>query len=379
LLQAGPPVGDGEETKELLCDAVSFLAKYGPAGGPLCVVLGAGGDPLADIDLFLHLRRVTDALGQAVSRRVFLFPTTTCGDVLTGHGLAVLHSAGLRHIAISLDGPPAVQARNRPGTYLRANWQWRELVQLSHKIGIFVSASATFASDAGEVQEIYRFLLDLPFDMVSVRPVRCSPLHECYLDQQRVESALRSLVVFLRELLRRPPRAACDDLCRLSSADMFGRFLDAVVFAQKRSHRCPAGMRHVFLGFDRMVYGCPGFFGSQWCLGNVHNGMDIDACERFNGQKVRARPTCSQCAIRDYCGGPCSANSYLASGDINQADPNECALNRGIAEAAVRFASFIYRERQELYEAYVQTRLQQAQIDSNWYHLDSIPSQIRPF
>lgn len=117
--------------------------------------------------------------------------------------------------------------------------------------------------------------------------------------------------------------------------------------------RCDLGARQHSVDPEGYVYPCVQFPKagpqSQWCIGNVRDGVDPKAYQRIRQMSARPKEPCRTCALERRCLETCACLNWQTTGSIDQISPVLCAHERMITPIADALAQKLYDQRDPLF------------------------------
>lgn len=316
--------GSGAMSPETLRTA---LERFVPTDGTL-VVSFFGGEPLLELDLLRQAVAWGDALG-AERRTRLHYVLTTNGTLLDDARLDFL-KAHVSHIAVSLDGGPAMtdaSRRFRVGEESVHRAVVRNLRRLK-RAGVRYGLRSTIPE--GRAEELGAAAAHLQgLEPASLRIEAAAGARPWRRDHWRAwtEMVTRLNRNALDGIIAGKPPNACGDIYRVAAHRIEG---------EARHYPCLAGQGVLAVSTGGDVYPCDHFVGEpSFRMGNVHEpgfpGEDYyRIAERLQLNRVSDRPKCAICRVRHACGGECPALSLLRQGDIAEPSPSHCSHTRHV-------------------------------------------------
>ena len=308
------------------------LEKLVPHDGSL-VISFLGGEPLLELDLLRQAVVLGNALGAERGTRV-RYALTTNGTLIDEPRRIFLKDH-ISHLAVSLDGPPALTdacRRFKSGQGSVGNMVEKNLEYLRQS-GVAFGLRATIAESHAE------HLLDAAAYLQGLSPASL-----------RIDAATdakawsrehwRIWTTQARQLNRH-------SFSRLMAGKTNGPLGDIYRAAalrladEKRHFPCLAGRGILAVDTAGDAYPCDHFVGeADFRMGNVQDNdfpsTDFHrVSERFVANGVDHRQRCSACGIRYACGGECPAISLKRQGNIAEPSPNHCTHMRHVLRDAV--------------------------------------------
>ncbi len=96
-----------------------------------------------------------------------------------------------------------------------------------------------------------------------------------------------------------------------------------------KSFGCGAAWSRIAVDVDGGIHGCSKLaFGARtFQLGDVFEGIgETVNRQRLMNHTLRGRVKCSQCSIRDRCGGGCYAANIIGGGGVYEPTASYCGL-----------------------------------------------------
>lgn len=311
------------------------LDKLVPRHRPL-VISFMGGEPLLDLDLLQEAVSRGNAL--ATQRESSLrYVLTTNGTLLDAPRVAFL-KAHISHVAVSLDGPPALTDASRRFKTGKAS-VYETVVQNLQRLqeaGIPYGLRGTIPeSQADTLGAAFAHLSTLGARAVRIDAaaganawqgpgLRRWTREVCTLNEQAMHRLLAG------EATRLSPQRL-SDLLPVAAHRLGG---------VSRQYPCAAGQGILAVSTTGEVYPCDHFVGmAGFSLGNVRDGdfpgvAAQQVVARLVGNRVDARPRCQHCPVRQVCGGECPARSQLRQGNLAEPSPSHCAVTRPVLQHA---------------------------------------------
>jgi uncharacterized protein len=270
--------------------------------GASLVVGFMGGEP------FLHRALIHDVVPYArdaarSAGRSVRFTVTTNATLLTDDDVRFLAGHDF-HVAISIDGPKALNDAQRPrlgggsayDAVVAAMEKFERLGRPRH-----LSARATVTPGGGPLEAILHHLIGLGFDSVGFTPVLVSP------DPRSAFSA--------GEFTRfRDDMIACGVAAKRAilagTLHPFSNFETALHEIHRGSHRpypCGAGAAYLSVDADGGLFACHRLVDdARFAMGDVRNGSDVARRAAHLAERhVDRQEPCRSCWARYLCGGGC--------------------------------------------------------------------------
>jgi len=292
-----------------------------------------GGEPMLNFDVVRELVAYGRGREKEAGKH-FRFTLTTNGALLDGDNIPFINET-FDNIVLSLDGRPETNDRMRgAGTYEKLLPKIKALSEArgkrSHYVrGTFTRHNLDFAADV-------LHLADAGFNYISVEPV-VGPQRSFGAD---VPYALGE--ADLPALFAEYEKLADALLAREHEGRAVGFFhfdidLEGGPCIAKRVTGCGAGSEYLAVTPSGRLFPCHQFVGEgDFCLGDVDSGVtDTEKIKAFSQCHVAAKPACTACWAKYYCGGGCMATAHCTNGDIMEPDRVSCALMKKRIECAL--------------------------------------------
>ncbi len=310
---------------EVAFQAVDMLVEGSKSSEPLGIVF-FGGEPLMNRAL---IRKTITHAKEHHSNRSFQYSVTTNGTLIDEEVVTLFKENNFT-VVVSMDGVGGTQDTLRP--YKNGRGSSADIVRnvgsLTKHMPATVRCTLTRRNLA--MMEICDELCAIGFRKVHFAPVSAED-DDLRIDMESLHVLKRELLGFADEFIerakeRRPQRfSGFDDL------------LSQLNRGTTTSVGCGAGRRLVAVAPDGDLYPCHRYVGtSAYKMGDVWQGMDDCASERFRRVNTSTREDCRTCWIRGVCGGGCVHEASRDDGSIGRvADSVMCDYRRTCAEVAI--------------------------------------------
>ena len=268
-----------------------------------------GGEPLQNRDL---VRSVTERAAREGARRGIRvsFSVTTNATLATDEDAAFFAEHGFT-VAVSIDGPAAVNDRQRPDRLGRGSTAGARagLERLLARKGSHVSIRATVTPGTGPLRPILEYLLALGAAEVGFAPVLVSPDSTLAFEAEDFD-------VFLGHMLE------CGEVAKQALLEHrpypFSNFetgLHEIARGTHRPYSCSAAAGYGSVGADGRLFACHRAIGdAAFHIGDLGSGADDRRRQAFlRDRHVLAQEPCKSCWARFLCGGGCH-HEVLARG-----------------------------------------------------------------
>ena len=316
--------------------AVDFLIKN--SGGRKNLEIDFfGGEPLMNIEA---VKKIVSHCREAEKRhgKRFRFTLTTNGILLNEKEIDFINGE-MDNVVLSLDGRKKIndgmrKKMNGAGSYGAALPKFKNLVEKRNGERYFIRG--TFTRKNLDFSEDVKHIAGLGFKRISVEPVVAPDSEDFAIkntDVEKINNEYEKLTAHMMKMM--------------NTEDEFDFFhfnidLEGGPCLKKRVTGCGAGVEYMAVAPDGKLYPCHQFVGmDEFILGDVFNGIKNNEMRSiFKKSNLYAKPECSACWVKYYCGGGCAANAYNMNGDINVPYAIGCELHIKRVECAILFAAF---------------------------------------
>lgn len=113
---------------------------------------------------------------------------------------------------------------------------------------------------------------------------------------------------------------------------------------------CSFGIKSVNVGIDGKYYPCTQFVkNSKYVIGNVKDGIDIEARAKLLERAHKEIDTCKDCFINRRCKHTCACKNYAVTNEIDQLSPLVCEMERIAIEVADDVAEKLYAIKSKIF------------------------------
>jgi uncharacterized protein len=120
-----------------------------------------------------------------------------------------------------------------------------------------------------------------------------------------------------------------------------------------KKERCELGRRQISVDPQGFLYPCVQFTRagpeSEWCIGNIFEGIDERKRQRIYQQSEKEKKVCMQCAIKDRCNNSCGCLNWQTTGSINKISPVLCRYEQMLVPIADKIGRTLYKKRDSLF------------------------------
>ncbi len=291
-----------------------------------------GGEPLMNMPAIRAAVSEAQSYARELGKQVH-FSVTTNGTLLDAEIVAFLHAHRVA-VAVSMDGPPDIHDRNRPGkdgqgSYAEITSRLEMLLQDSP---VPVAARVTLEPDQWHrLPEVYDHLIGLGFHEVGIAPV--SPVSKALLPSIGEETLL---MAGFSELARRFVEVAREGFVMPFSniLDLLGR----LHIGQTRPVSCGAGLGYMAVDANGRFFPCHRLTGEMdFHAGGLADGIDHDRINISLASLNKGRDQhCSGCWARNLCAGGCHYENHLRENHLGLPRGSSCRVIRGWLELGLR-------------------------------------------
>jgi len=120
-----------------------------------------------------------------------------------------------------------------------------------------------------------------------------------------------------------------------------------------RKEKCELGERQLSVDPEGYLYPCVQFTRagpeSEWCIGNVWDGMDEEKKGKIRARSEREKEPCRECAIQDRCNNTCGCLNWQTTGAVTEVSPVLCRHEQMLVPIADRVGEILFRKRDPLF------------------------------
>jgi uncharacterized protein len=110
--------------------------------------------------------------------------------------------------------------------------------------------------------------------------------------------------------------------------------------------RCDLGMRQLSVDPEGYLYPCVQFthagVQSQWCIGDVNNGINPQAWLQVRRAAIKPKMPCVECAVNSRCFHTCACLNWQTTGRIDIPSPVLCRYEKMLIPIADQVAEKLY-------------------------------------
>jgi uncharacterized protein len=146
---------------------------------------------------------------------------------------------------------------------------------------------------------------------------------------------LASIAAYYRDLAATVRGASTAHQQRALSGDIQA-LLSKLAMGLKTKRHCGAARDMLVVTPSGERYPCPALVDdARYRIEQMDGDETENTAAAFRNLPVDAKRGCRACWARNLCGGGCAAQAIRVNGDIEQPDPQECALTKSRIEAAI--------------------------------------------
>lgn len=302
------------------------------------VTFHGGGEPTLEESIIQAVFERTEQLRQGKKTRYQIVTNGTAPREFMEWMMA-------RHfgISISMDGPPAIQNRNRP----MADGSPSSKV-VERTIHYLVSQNYPFTirvtySPVDDVEAIVDY-----FASLGVKSLHLEPLFPFGRNYSEVafgkESGQEVYSPIAAELVKNFLRAV--DLCGIKGIRIYNGHL--IHFVKGIGYFCGAASgRSMMVGHDGLLTGClevvdfkdkdaKTFELGAWDSRTRTFNVSKEKLQVFHARHADALPECKTCYARYHCAGGCAVKAVRATGDFFERDIPYCGFTRALVPVLVK-------------------------------------------
>lgn len=334
---------DAIMTKEVARGAIDFLLENSGSHYNLDIDF-FGGEPLLNFDL------VKDTVEYAKSKEIeynkhFNFTLTTNGLLLNDDVIDYLNE-NMKNVVLSLDGRKEKhdhfrKTLNGKGSFDTIVPKFQNFVKKRGDKEYYMRG--TFTANNLDFTEDLKTYLDLGFTRTSLEPVVGKPDEPYALKEEHLETIYRQYEKLADMLMEKIDKDE-DFIFYHYMID-----LENGPCVHKRISGCGSGTEYMAVTPTGELYPCHQFVGNRdFIIGNIRDGIvHPELVNQFKTCNCYSKSECRSCWANMYCSGGCAANSYNATGDINNIYEYSCKLFRKRIEMAIAVKIYDYMKNSE--------------------------------
>lgn len=291
-----------------------------------------GGEPLVNFDVVKQLVAYARSI-EKENNKHFRFTLTTNGVLLDDDVIEFLNKE-MNNVVLSLDGRKEVHDKfrkylNGTGSYDTIVPKFKNFVEKRGNKEYYMRG--TFTRNNLDFTEDILHMADLGFKELSMEPVVSSPDTNYALREEDLETIYEQYEKLAKEMIKRK---------KAGNPFTFYHYmidLSAGPCIYKRITGCGSGTEYLAVTPNGDFYPCHQFVGDKkFLMGNVKDGItNTKLRDEFKCCNAYSRKECKDCWAKLYCSGGCSANSYHATGSINNVYEYGCKLFKKRIECAI--------------------------------------------
>lgn len=334
---------DAIMTKEVARGAIDFLLENSGSHYNLDIDF-FGGEPLLNFNL------VKDTVEYAKSKEIeynkhFNFTLTTNGLLLNDDVIDYLNE-NMKNVVLSLDGRKEKhdhfrKTLNGKGSFDTIVPKFQNFVKKRGDKEYYMRG--TFTANNLDFTEDLKTYLDLGFTRTSLEPVVGKPDEPYALKEEHLETIYRQYEKLADMLM--------DKIDKDEDFIFYHYMIDLEngPCVHKRISGCGSGTEYMAITPTGELYPCHQFVGNRdFIIGNIRDGIvHPELVNQFKTCNCYSKSECRSCWANMYCSGGCAANSYNATGDINNIYEYSCKLFRKRIEMAIAVKIYEYMKNSE--------------------------------
>lgn len=291
-----------------------------------------GGEPLVNFEVVKQLVEYARSI-EKESNKHFRFTLTTNGVLLDDEVIDFLNKE-MNNVVLSLDGRKEVHDRLRKrldgkGSYDIIVPKFKNFVEKRGNKEYYMRG--TFTRNNLDFTEDIFHMADLGFNELSMEPVVSDSDTDYALREEDLATIYEQYEILAKEMIKRKqqgnPFTFYHYMIDLSGGPCI----------YKRITGCGSGTEYLAVTPSGDFYPCHQFVGDKkFLMGNVRDGVtNTKLRDEFKLCNAYSRKECKNCWAKLYCSGGCSANSYHATGSINNVYEYGCKLFKKRIECAI--------------------------------------------
>lgn len=307
---------------EVAEQAVNFLLQN--SAGPVGIDF-FGGEPLLNFGLIKHVVQYCQTLG-----RQFQFSMIINGTLVTNEIADFFQQYGF-HIVVSYDSYlQNVQRPSRNGQDLRECIR-RSISVLADRLPRKdISIRCILTHDLQDLQLLVDEACQLGVRLVPglvALPIG-NPLNLTDEDMEKLKAFEEA---YLTHALMK------GNIDHLTGFTGVANTIIRVMKTKQRYYSCGIGKDILGISSQGDIYPCHRFIGnSEFKMGNIFQGIDVSAYNRYVDLFVDNRESCSECWARYFCGGGCAHEAYTYENDATKPAKMRCDLIRHEIELGIK-------------------------------------------
>jgi uncharacterized protein len=120
-----------------------------------------------------------------------------------------------------------------------------------------------------------------------------------------------------------------------------------------KKERCELAQKQISVDPQGYLYPCVQFTKegpqSDWCIGDVYNGIDEEARKQIYIRSEKEKKSCTGCAVKNRCNNTCGCLNWQTTGSIDKISPVLCKYEQVIMPIADRIGKVLYKSREPLF------------------------------
>lgn len=303
-----------------------------------------GGEPLLNFDLVKETVDYARSKEEEFNKH-FNFTLTTNGLLLDDEVIDYLNK-NMKNVVLSLDGRKEKHDQfrktlNGKGSFDAIVPKFQNFVKKRGDKEYYMRG--TFTANNLDFTEDLKTYLDLGFTRTSLEPVVGKSDEPYALKEEHLDKIYAEYEKLADMLIEKIDKNE-DFIFYHYMID-----LENGPCVHKRISGCGSGTEYMAVTPTGELYPCHQFVGNpDFIIGNINDGIqNKDLVNQFKTCNCYSKDECRSCWANMYCSGGCAANSYNATGDINNIHEYSCKLFRKRIEMAIAVKIYEYMKESE--------------------------------
>jgi uncharacterized protein len=308
-----------------------------------------GGEPLLNLDT---IRFVIDYVRHNESKwKVKVrFLIATNGTLLTPDIAEELIDNGVQ-IAVSLDGPKAVQDKNRPFVNGKGSFDtvYANLKNMKRETVKRLVGRATVTPAYCDMVSLYRALKDIGFERIELfesedacHRINHTKQNLFFNTKGQYEELFKEYVRLAKLYIDEVKSGFLD--YRKTFFNRFFKLMQRLYYQQEVAGGCPAGRGQLAVSSEGNIFPCTAFIGIEgFEIGNVRDGLNKEKYRRFLKRSEKRTDHCQECQLFSLCRttGSCLNLNHYYCGDMCKPYEKGCEFFRFKIELAIAVLSIL--------------------------------------
>lgn len=308
----------GKMQDKVSIDAIKYLVDNSGETSEINVTF-FGGEPLLCFEL---IRKVVEycKLQEQKYNKKFSYNMTTNGTLLNDEINEFIIKNKISTM-ISIDGDHEQQDAKR--YYKSGEGCYNEVIEKTKTLREkrYLSARATITSTNMDMRRVFNHLSSLGFNSIPMSPAY-NLLSEAEHKQYLIE--LKNLCEYFYTLIKK------NKIEQARKLRILWKALKRVHVGAGQYTACGAGINGVAIDIHGNIYPCHRFVSNkEYILGTIYEGM-LKREEYIGKINLENHSNCQNCYLRLLCGGGCSYENYIETGDIKNIFERQCLETKTI-------------------------------------------------